>query len=542
MKQINLPIFFFVILFFSALTQAMPKGGTFFYNLGGEPASLNPIPAVDWYGDIVLHWTSDSLLTQNLDSNAWEPGLAESWEVSKDLKAYTFHLRKDLKFSDGHSLTADDVKFSFDVIFDPAYGATSRRVYFEFIEKAEVLDPLTVKFTVKAPYFNNFNEVAALRVVPRHIYSDSQKGSKLIKTVLGSGPYKLDKYEPGQSLTLVRNPLWWGFSLEAMQPRYNFDKIVVRFVKDENAALDLLKKGELDYTLLSPEVFVKKAVGPEWGQTVEKIKTENKEPKSYSFIAWNLRNDLFKDRQVRQALLMLMNRDAMNEKFKFGMLAPATGPWDSSRESASPKVKEVKFDPSKAASLLSKAGWSDSDKDGVLAKVNGGKKLKFEFTVLYANKDSEKFLNLYKDDLKKAGLKMNIKWLEWDAFLKALADSQFDGAAMAWAGGDVEYDPKQIWHSASAAPGGSNFINYNNPEVDKLIDQGRQELDHQKRIKKFRKVYELIAADVPYAWMFSPRFVLYAKTKRVAKPQDTFNYSLGTSTWWVDAAHSGSSK
>jgi peptide/nickel transport system substrate-binding protein/microcin C transport system substrate-binding protein len=542
LKKGHLTRIFFVGIFFSGLlAQAAPKGGVFFYNLGGEPATLNPIAVADFYGETVLRWTNDSLLTQNIDSNEWQPGLAESWEVAKDSKSYTFHLRKDLKFADGSPLTADDVKFSFEVIFDEAYSAISRRVYLDSIEKAEVLDPFTVKFTIKAPYFGNFNQLAGLRIIPKSIYGDSRKGSKLAKTIMGSGPYKLEKYEPGQQITLVRNPLWWGTRIEALQDQANFDKIVLRFVNDENRALEMLKKGELDYTALSPEGFVKKAVGIEWGKTVEKIKTENKEPKSYSFVGWNLRNDLFKDRQVRQALLMLMNRDLMNEKFKFGMWATVTGPWDASSDSNHPVLKEVKFNPTQAASLLKKAGWSDSDKDGVLDKVIDGKKVNFEFTVLYANKDSEKFLNLYKDDLKKAGLRMNLKWLDWDAFLKALQAAQFEAMAMSWGGGDVDYDPKQIWHSSSALSGGSNFINYANPAVDKLIDEGRRELDRSKRLKKFRKAYELIATDTPYAWMFTPRSVLYATTTRIGKPRETFNYSLGVSTWWV-VPHSGSSK
>lgn len=182
--------------------------------------------------------------------------------------------------------------------------------------------------------------------------------------------------------------------------------------------------------------------------------------------------------------------------------------------------------------LLQSDGWQDSDKDGVLDKEVNGQKVNFEFTLLNPNKDFEKYLVLYQGDLAKVGVKMNIKLLEWNTFITKLDESQFDAVVLAWSGGSVDLDPKQIWHSASAVKGGSNFIGYKNPEVDRLIDQARGEMDKQKRIPLLREVYRKIAEDAPYAFMFNHKHTLYAHASRIEKVQETYGYTVGHSFWW----------
>jgi peptide/nickel transport system substrate-binding protein/microcin C transport system substrate-binding protein len=224
----------------------------------------------------------------------------------------------------------------------------------------------------------------------------------------------------------------------------------------------------------------------------------------------------------------------MNKKFRYGMSLLATGPWYQQSDYANKKVKPVLFDPKKATELLKKAGWTDSDKDGVLDKVVNGKKTDFRFTLVYANPDSEKYWVMYQADLKRIGIQMDLQRLEWNALLKNVDEANFDAIAMAWGGGSVDMDPKQIWHSSSIGKGGSNHIGYSNPEVDKLIDEARMELDKVKRIPLYQKVYEKIADDVPYAFLFNDKYVLYAHTARMKMPKDTFKFRIGTDFWWTE--------
>lgn len=509
--------------------EKAPQGGTFLYNLGAEPTTLNPITGTDLYNQTIQGYVMDSLMTRNIETYGWDPALAEKVEVSKDGREFTFTVRQGAKWSDGKPVTIEDIKFSFDVIFDDTYNAANLRPYYENIEKAEIVNPTTIKFVTKSKYFGNFDVLAGLTVLPKHFYGNAAEGKKKNKTILGSGPYVLKEYQQGQAIILERNKNWWGNSVPEQRGRYNFQTIRMRFDKEENLVLERLKKGELHFDSLTPEAYTTKTSGAPWGTDVLKKKVENLQSKSYGYIGWNLTKEMFKDKRVRRGLAHMMNREEMNKKFRFGMSLPATGPWYQQSEYANPDVKAIPFDPKKAAALFKEAGWVDTNKDGILDK-NGQP---FEFTLFYGNKDTQKYWVMYQEDLKKVGVNMKLQMLEWNALLKNMDERKFDAIAMAWGGGSVDLDPKQIWHSDSAKEGGSNRIGYSNPEVDKLIDEGAGELDKKKRVQIYRKVYRLIADDAPYLFLFNDKYILYAVNKKVGIPKDTYKFAVGTDYWWM---------
>ena len=225
-----------------------------------------------------------------------------------------------------------------------------------------------------------------------------------------------------------------------------------------------------------------------------------------------------------------MNRDEINKKFNFGRYLLATGPWYRQNDYADPNVKPFLFDPDKAKALLKEDGWVDTDKDGILDKMIDGKKRNFAFTMIYSYKAIEKWWILYQGDLKKAGIDMKLQYLEWNSFIDKVDNSDFEATTLVWSG-SVKPDPKQIWHSSGAVKGGSNFIHYKNPTVDKLIDSARKELDMEKRKSALQKVYRTIAADAPYVFLFNAKFIHYATREEVDKPKPTFTYELGRQYW-----------
>lgn len=311
---------------------------------------------------------------------------------------------------------------------------------------------------------------------------------------------------------------------------FNFSQVNFRITKEENVTIEKLKKGDLDFAYMSTEMF-KKATGAPFGSKVFANKVENSQPKSYGFLGFNFKKELFQDKNVRLALAHLLNRDLINKKFANGWNYLATSPTFVKSEQA-PANKPIEFNPKQARELLAKAGWVDSDKNGTLDKTANGQKIDLKFSLAYASKDTEKYWTIFKEDAKKAGIDIELKYLEWNSFIKAIDSSSFDMMAMGWGGGDVESDPKQIWHSSSIGKGGSNYISYKNPEVDKLIDEGRGELDQKKRTSIFKKVYGLIADDVPYIFMFNRKYEFYANSNKVKKPSETFKYNFGYRSWW----------
>lgn len=517
--------------------------GIYFRVLQSEPGDINPLRSNDlvktqmimqspYYGAGVI----ETLMSVDLDTNELIPGIASRYEISEDKTEFTFYLRTDVKFHDGSLLTAEDVKFSFDAIFEDKYEAFVRRSFYGNIEKVEVLDPHTVKFTVAKPYFANLEIMGTLHILPKSIYSKQSEDNRLSKVAYGSGPYKFDKWDQGKSLTLVKNEDWWGRNDPELSKRFKHDRIVFKFVKDSMLRKSMLERGTVDFDdRIRAEHYEKKMDGGPWGKTVFKVAAENKVPKQMSFIGLNNSHPIFKDKKVRRAVSHLVNRDFLNKKFYYGMNDLSTGPFRVGGDYDDPNVKAVSFDVKKAQAFLTEAGWSDSDKDGVLDKVIDGKNTKLSFNLISSNKDTEKMLTVMKEDMKKAGVEMIINSVDWNALVKAKNEKKFDAIIMAWGGGNPDPDPTQIWHSKSAEGIGSNFIEYKNSEVDKLIEKGITITDKAERVKVLQKIHKIIAEDAPYIFMFEPKYQLYAVSKRVKRPKDTFNYSLGPQYWSLEA-------
>ena len=181
--------------------------------------------------------------------------------------------------------------------------------------------------------------------------------------------------------------------------------------------------------------------------------------------------------------------------------------------------------------ILKESGWIDSDKNGILDKIIGGKKIDLSFTILEPTEMMMKYLTVFKEDASKAGVEINIKNVEWNSFVKLIEERNFDAVRLAWGGGTVDLDLKQIWHTSSISGAGSNFISYSNKEVDRLIDQYRKIYEKKDRIPLLQKAHAIIASEYPYIFFFNKSSTLYATTKRVVKPKDTFQYSLGQQYW-----------
>lgn len=535
-RFLKIALSFVLLLSIQACTKSgggkKTKGSTIYYRLNSEPGTLNPFGSTDLYASAIQALTIDGLATRNIDTYEWEPALAESWDVAKDGKSITFKLRKGATFHDGSPVTVEDVKFSFDAIKNPEYKAMVKMTYLDNIESAEVIDPQTIKFNIKKKYFGNFGVLAGgiLGILPRSFYGDPKV--KRNKEIMGSGPYKIHKYKRGKYIQLAKNKDWYGWDLESNKGMYNFDILHFRFVQDDNIALEMVKKGELDlYEGMNPEMYAKKAIGKPWGETAFTQKVQHKAPKPYRYVAFNQKNPIFQDRDVRMALTKLMDRRTMIKKFRYDLDLPATGPWYQQSPYANPSVKAVEYDPEGASALLKKAGWTDSDKDGILDKVVNGKRMQFKFSLINSNPLYEKYFTMYQEALKKAGIVMNYQVVDFTSLIKLLDDKKFDVVSLGWGGGSVDNDPKQIWHSESARKGGSNYISYSNKKVDALIDKGRAELDREKRIKIYQQIYKLIADDAPYVFMFNEKYQLYANSNNVEFDKPTRVYGIGDSYW-----------
>jgi peptide/nickel transport system substrate-binding protein/microcin C transport system substrate-binding protein len=507
----------------------MPVDNTFRQDIMADLPSLDWLTEADATQQTVLQGdVYESLLDADPDTNETLPLLAKSWEVSKDGLSFTFTIDENAKWFDGQPVTSQDVAFTFDTIFDPKVNSAPMKAFYGTLDpKVQLIDDHKLVVHAKTRHFNNLIMAGGIPILPKHFLQgeDMNKG-KILTQTFGSGPYMLDKWNKGNDIVLKRNPNYWGMNLKQNKGGYNFEKKLYRVVREPKIGIELLKQGLFSVYGFTAEQWEQDAKNEKIQQYYETYTYTNQAPKGYSFIAWNNKLELFSDKNVRVAMSYLLNRPFMIEKFFYGHALPAIGPISSTSVYAPKDIKPIPYDPAQAVKLLNAAGWTDSNKDGVLDK--GGKKL--EFSLMFANPDDEKWLTVYKEDLGKVGVIMDLKRVDWNTFTKLLDDKKFEAARLGWTE-NVDPDLYQIWHSDSIKGNGSNFVSYSNAKVDKLILQAQKEFDKQKRIVLNQEIARIIAADAPYTFFVERPMGFVAARRGITRPKDYFGYILGTKYW-----------
>ncbi len=530
-----------------------------------DPEKLNPIVSNDASASEICAYIFEALLSQDKETYELIPSLAGLPEISPDNKIYTFTLNKNAKFSDGKPVTAADVIYTLKTIKNPFVDDAALRNYFEMVDRVEMADndPYKVRFTLTSPNWRGLITLALFQILPKHVldpnnvtdkfsweelkdmdkakdnpdiqkYADfinSQEVSRNAKYLIGSGPYKFEKWDTGAGVTLVRNQNYWGGG--TITPNYP-QKIVFKTIQDNSAAIVAAKNKEVDAMyVIKPADYYKDL---ENADQFNLLKARPFEP-AYSYLAWNELNPLFQDKNVRLALSYLVDRKTIIEKVLYGDAVAIQSPvFYKNTKLLNTELPEIPYDPEKAKQLLEKAGWTDSDRDGVLDKVINGKKTDFKFTFLSnTNPVRKQILLVVVDALKKVGIMAEVQELEWSVYLDKTKKHEFEATYSAWTSPTLPPDPYQIWHSSQSEGEGSNYISFKNKTNDSLIEAYRNEMDEQKRITLIKEWQKLIYDEQPYTFLWSGRArYIYDKRFKNARwyniqPSPTYN------EWWVPA-------
>ena len=498
--------------------------------LATEPTSLNPVDGANWNAGEIHNQVLESLLIQDPDSLAWRGRLADKWEKSADNREYTFHLRPGLVWSDGKPLTAHDVKFSFDAIFDDRFAAAQVRPYYQGIAGVDVVDAQTVRFRTNSSYFGNFISCAQMSMVPKHIYGNPADSEKLQTTVVGSGPYAFDVWQTGRMVRLKRNPKWWGWQAQVPESFNRPETVSFNFVTDDNVAIEMMRKGELDYTTLSSDEYRRLEGDANRGFQIERVR--NLMPKNVKSLTFNLKTDLFQQKELRRALSFVIDRQMIVDRFYHGFMMPAAGPWYSQSEYADSEIEPDRYDPSRALADLEAAGWNDSDGDLILDRENDeGQNEKLKFTVLTFTPDDLRFMSVIREDARQVGIEIELRLVSEVVYNEAMRTGRFDAAITTRGASWVEFDPSVSWESKSLPMNGYNFGRYKNAAADDLIKKALAEPDFKKRVPMMQSLYRQIVDDAPELFLFNEQDSFYAVQDRVARPKATYNYEIGTGYW-----------
>ena len=515
-----------------------PKGGTFTIGFPSYPKALLFYLGFDELSAGINALILETLLDSDPETHEPVPLLATEWTISNDKRVFTFKIHPAARFSDGQPVTSEDVKFTWDTVMNPKHKTAPMQAYFSSFESCTAPDPSTVVFRAKTLHFQNLEKLGGLFILPKHFFSKGDFNKAFNTKLLGSGPYILDLAQTGERVVVKRHTGYWGKALLQNVGRYNFDKIVFKAVPDYNVQFEMFKKGDLDYFyFLVAKMWSTETDGPQFQKSyILKLKAENKLAYATQGIAWNLRRPLFKDVRVRMALSHLMNREKMISELFFNNYVATAGVVPLTSDYHSPRNTPVAYDPKRAKTLLEEAGWTKVGTDGVLIRDG----VRFEYEHLTDNPSMHRWLTVYQEELKKMGIKMNLRTQDWATKIKLTDDWQFDATDIA-RGRDIEpSDFNVMWGSKEAdIKGSANITGYKNPDIDALAQKIDETFDRAARIPLVRKLEEILSRDQPLSFAWEPRFIRLAHWNRYSFPgKGYFAFSTWSSAfhyWWYDA-------
>ena len=419
-----------------------------------------------------------------------EGELAESWEVSPDGKRITFHLRKGVTWHDGKPFTSEDVLFTYRRMIDPN-TPTAYAEDFKQVKRAEAPDPYT--FVVE--YGKPFAPALAswgMHVLPKHLlaeYPDISR-SPLNKKPVGTGRFRFVEWKTGEKTVFETNP-------DYFEGRPYLSRVITRVIPDPATMFLELKSGGIDMMGVTPLQYTRQTETEEFRKSFHKYRYLSF---GYTYLGFRLSHPLFSDKRVRQAIAHAIHKKEIIDGVLFGLGQEATGPYKPGTWVHNPDVKRYPFDPEKAKALLAEAGWKPGD--GVLEK--GGRT--FSFTVLTnaGNESRAKTAAIIQQNLAAVGIKMEIRTLEWAAFINEFVDKRkFDAVILGWS---ISQDPDQydIWSSKKTGPKELNFVGFQDAEVDRLLEEGRRTFDPEGRKKAYFRIQEILAEEQPYVFLYYP--------------------------------------
>ncbi len=509
-----------VLLLFLAAFPSLSKeyGGVIVLGSIGEPKRLLPLLASDSASATISGFIFNGLLRYDGDLNL-VGDLAKSWEVREGGRVIIFHLRKGVKWQDGHPFTADDVIFTYKKLIDPKV-ATPYSGDYELVERMEKIDDYTVKVVYKRPFSGALSSWT-MGIIPKHLLEgEDLNTTKYNRRPVGTGPYILKRWITGRELVLEANPNYF-------RGRPGIDRIIYRIIPDSATMFLELQSGNLDYMGLTPFQYKRQTDTPYFKRNFRKFRFPSF---GYTYLGYNLRLPLFRDRRVRQALTYAIDRKLIVDVVLLGLGSVSNGIFPPSSWACDRSLKPLPYDPERAKRLLREAGWEDHDGDGIIDK-NGRP---FEFTIITNQGNLQRIstAEIIQYQLSRVGIRVKIRVLEWQALLKRIMERNFQAVILGWALG-YDPDPYDIWHSSKTGPGEFNFVGYSNPEVDRLLEEARGILDREKRARIYHRIQRIIYEDQPYTFLYVPDSlsILHKRFKNVRPKKAGIWYNF--EDWYI---------
>lgn len=553
---------------FDYVNPDAPKGGEIILSGFGTFDSLNPFVLKGVSATGLTGLVFEPLMVQSLDEPYSLYGhLADDIQLAANKLSVTFHLNPRARFSDGSPVLAEDVKTSFDLL-KGKQGHPMYRFYWADIKRAVVLGPRRVRFDF-ARANPELHLIAAQLMVFSRKWVEGKEFAKLSRDIpIGSGPYVVDSFNVGKSITYRRNPDYWARNLNTRRGMFNFDRVIIKYYRDSTVQLEALKAGEFDLVLVNhSKQWARDYVGPQFDSGhIKKVLLKNSNNAGMQGFVFNTRRPLFKDRRVRRALALAFDFAWSNRNLFYNQYVRCDSYFSNSplaarglpqglelsllnryrdqlptaifrkewRPPVSDTPAQLRANLREAKYLLEQAGWFA--RDGVLQNDKGQT---FEFDFLLAQKGFERILAPWAHNLEKLGITVHYRTVDVSLYERRLRTFNFDmmvaSFSQSQSPGNELYN---YWHSKAAKQEGSNnIIGISDPVIDALIDAVVFSQDRHHLVAAARALDRLLL----YNEFVVPNW--YIDVHRVAY-WDKFDYpktlplyyeaeSWALSSWWA---------
>ena len=435
-----------------------------------------------------------------------------------------FTLRRGVRFHDGHELDAGDVRFTWQAILDPR-NISPRTPDFDAVRDVEVVDSHTVRVVYGRLFSPAVYAWSYMGILPEHLLNDERLAAEMdekgiegearetfglrqaafTRAPVGTGPFRFERWESDHFIHLVRNDDYFEGPPEYAE--YYF-----RIVPDPLTQEVEFRTGAIDSYPAQPHQAARYRAD-------ERYQSFSSVGFGYTYIGYNVRKPMFQDPEVRRALGMAIDVDEIIEFVLYGEAERVTGPYAVTTEWYDRSVAPVPYDPKGALEILERKGWKPGP-DGILERDGE----RFEFTLITNNGNPQRkaIATIAQNGWRKLGIDCRVQLFEWAVFLKDFINvGEFDATVLGWSTG-IDPDQFQIWHSSQTGPQRLNFVGYEEPEVDRLIEAIRLEYDRDRQRELAHALHRRIAEDQPYTFLYAARgtSVLDRKIVMVEEAED----------------------
>ena len=489
-----------VLLFFTAIQPAFDEPNQMVYGETTRLDTFDPYTVHEAAGVRLSDLLFDSLVDIGPGGD-YKAALAKSWKVEEAGLSVVFELQENVFWhpalgevptSRPHPLCPEDIMVTIRLLHSPQSEIPNRE-RFNVVRSAERIDDTHVRVRLSRAMMDPLRALT-FKILPAHVVGAStslRRDSEFARFPIGTGPFQFTKANAQGEVLLLSNPKYY-----ARKPK--LDRIVMKAYADQAVMAQSLMFNSLDLiTYVSPR---------DLGEIIsdQRLSVVPYDALSFSFFAMNTDRGVLKDKRVRQAIALSINRQEMLDAFFQGKGRLISGPFPPTSWAYNLDVKPVIYDVDRAKALLTAAGLIDKDQDGLL-EAPSGNPIKLSFAVPMAGESEtiKRMVLAFQSYLEASGIRVELQFMDWLVWKKkVLEEHDYDVTIASWSFDDAS-NISSLFHSSSAKPWGNNFVMHRSQEVDSLLSEADATLDFDKRRAIYHKLHAMIADETPYVFLWT---------------------------------------